>query len=189
MAKKIFIISSVASGSGYAVKFTAKWARATGASKVHTLGGIRTIRKLHKIEDTSITRISKYLDTKVFEKYSSKYANILTGWKIAYYLDELYSKYGQDATFIFVRHAPETAEVFVKKTQNRLTRKMNKPLSVEELTAIGITLDRKIEAFMAKHSLTWTTVGKDALGANLELQSSQPTNQWLEMSMLKGSGF
>jgi hypothetical protein len=189
MAKKIFIISSVAGGGGYAVKFTAQMAKSSGQPKVHTLGAIRALRKIHKIEDVPATKVINYLDTKVFQKHADKYANIVTGWKVPYYLDALYTEYGNEAAFIFVRHAPETAEVFTKKMCGRLAMRMNNPFSIEELDTMSAILNDKIEKFMTAHNLTWSTVGEEPFNANLTVQPSSPSDNWLEMATLKGLGY
>jgi hypothetical protein len=189
MAKKIFIISSVASGSGYAVKFTAQMSKTSGQTKVHTLGAVRALRKMHKIDDVPADKVINYLDTKVFQKHSDKYANIVTGWKVPYYLDALYNRYGNEAAFIFVRHAPETAELFTKKMCNKLSMRMNKPFSLEELTTMGTVLNNKIDKFMTAHNLTWVTVGDEPFNSNLTVQADSPSDKWLEMTTLKGLGY
>lgn len=189
MAKKIFIVSSIASGNGYAVKFTANWARTNGSVKVHTFGTVRVARKIHKLEETAWTKFTANLDNNVFNKHNDKFGNIVNGWKVAFFLDQLYAKYGNQAAFVFIRHAPVTAELYAKKVKNKLNMRMNNPLSVEEILDIGGILNRKIDAFMQKHNISWVTVGEEPIGSGLTLESGAPTDKWLEMSMLKGPGF
>ena len=144
----IFLVSAPGCGSKIAVRDAVNVCRATGKTKKIVLGKNRHFDEFLNDQIPSYAEVLEALNR--YDQAEESVHNVITGWLVAHYSDQLFEQFKDTSIFIFVKRTNE------ERRLRGLAR--SKALSKLDPSSIGNKVNQQIEkmvATVAEKNGTW----------------------------------